>query len=80
MAGVGDLLGLPLGEASDRVRAAGRPAPAVIRSEPPRARHAHPPDEAWRVVRVRDLPAGLELVVAPPIAGPAVAAPEDPAC
>jgi hypothetical protein len=65
------LLGLPLGEALDRVRAAGRPAPAVVRAEPPRARHPYPPDEAWRVIRVREAGGVLELVAAPPIPPPA---------
>lgn len=77
----GELLGLPLAEASDRVRAAGRPAPAVIRAEPSRARHTYPPDAAWRVVRAREAEGRLELVVVPPVplrTEPAAA--EPPAC
>lgn len=68
------LVGLPLGEANERVRAAGRPAPLVIRAEPPRPRHAYPPDDAWRVVRVREVGGVLELVVAPPVQPPEAAA------
>lgn len=75
MTGIDNLLGLSLGEASEKVRAAGRPAPSVIKTEPPRARHAYPPDDRWRVVRARELGPTVELVVAPPIL-PA----EAPAC
>ena len=76
MTDVGDLLGLPLGDASDRVRAAGRAAPVVLKTEPPRPRHAYPPDEAWRVVRAREDGDRIELVVAPPVSGPR----EEPTC
>lgn len=76
MTDVGTLLGLPLGEASERVRAAGRAAPVVLKTEPPRPRHAYPPDDAWRVVRVRAAGDRIELVVTPPVQGPR----EEPAC
>lgn len=64
------LLGLSLAEAQRRLDAAGLPA-VVVKSEPPRPRQAFPPEPEWRVVRARLTGAGLELVVVPPITGPA---------
>ena len=47
------LLGLPLQEAQDRLKAAGLPEPAIARSLPARTRHALPEVVDWRIARAR---------------------------
>lgn len=71
------LLGLPLAEARRRLDAVGTPA-TLVKSEPPRPRHPFPPEDEWRVVRVKMGEDGLTLVIVPTIAYGAAPAPPAP--